>query len=101
MVDYPCSQLQQITETKWKVSFLEQNHLDVMEEIKGMKKDMKDWFNMVNISINEIKRYMFEGGMDDKYAKRKSVDRLWTIVWSVIGFISLWVGGALLSQIFK
>lgn len=37
--------------------------------------------------------------LDNRYAKKASVDKLWTIVWSVIGFFFMGAGGAILSLI--
>lgn len=50
-------------------------------------------------SIDEKLDSLIEG-LDNRYAKKASVDKLWTIVWSVIGFFFMGAGGAILSLIF-
>jgi hypothetical protein len=59
-----------------------------------MMKEIKD-------DVKEIKKYIFEGWMDNKYARKESVARLWTIVRSVIGVICLWAWSYLATLILK
>lgn len=62
-----------------------------MEELKEMNKILNWKFDMI------IERF---SKLDVIFAKKTSVDRLWNIVWSVIGFVFVWAGGAFLSLIF-
>lgn len=61
------------------------------QKIKQMQKDILNIdkkVDRIDIKIDNL-----ISTLDEKYAKKKSVDRLWVIVWSIIGFVftSLWV----------
>jgi hypothetical protein len=66
---------------EWKIKTLEINQVNFMEILKEVKDDVKD-----------IKRYLFEWWLEQNYAKKESVQRLWIIVWSVVWFVftALW-----------
>ena len=70
----PCEQVENIQNLKANQSLF----MEILKEVKG---DVKD-----------IKKYLFEGWLENNYAKRSSVNRLWIIVWSVIWFVftALW-----------
>ena len=68
------------------------------QDRKSMKEDMqelKEWYKLMSWKLDQ-----FIEKLDNRYAKKASVDKLWTIVRSVIGFFFVWAGGAILSLIF-
>lgn len=68
------------------------------EDRKNMKKDMEEIKDAMNEFRSEFKQ--FTESLDNRYAKKSSVDKLWSIVWAVIGFFFVGAGGAILSLIF-
>jgi len=62
------------------------------EDLKEIKQDMK---------VFQVEFKEFTNSLDDKYAKKSSVDKLRHIVWLVIGagFAGLW--GALIKLLIK
>ncbi len=68
------------------------------EDRKNMKQDMNELKDSMNEFRSEFKQ--FTQSLDNRYAKKSSVDKLWSIVWAVIGFFFVWAGGAILSLIF-
>lgn len=86
----PCIQSTEITGIKKDIWFLQDNHGAVMEVIKEIKEDVKD-----------IKKYIFEGGLDGKYARKESVSRLWNFVWAIIWTVATVIGTYLLSKVLK
>ena len=65
------------------------------EVMKQDMKELKDWYKTISSKIDQLVE-----SLDNRYAKKASVDKLWTIVRSVIGFFFVWAGGAILSLIF-
>ncbi len=63
-----------------------------------MKQDMNELKNAMNAFRLEFKQ--FTESLDNRYAKKSSVDKLWTIVWSVIAFFFTGAGGVVISLIF-
>lgn len=90
MTDHNCNQVEKII-SMWKdIEALQTNHKDVMDVINEIRGDVK-----------ELKKYIFEWGMDSKYASKSSVNRLWTIVWGVVWFCAAYFGTVLFAKLFK
>lgn len=85
----PCIQASEIAIIKTQVWFLQQNHIDSMEMMKEIKDDVK-----------EIKKYIFEGGMDSKYASKETVDKhdviLGRVTWALISWLVTMVIGLII-----
>ena len=67
------------------------------QDRKSMKEDMielKEWYKEISWKIDQL-----VSSLDNRYAKKSSVDKLWAIVWSVIGFFFVGAGGAIMSLI--
>lgn len=77
----PCTQQE-------KISNLQSNQNVFMEILKEVKNDVKD-----------IKKYLFEWWLEDNYAKKTSVNRLRTIVWSIIWFFFLAFGAVVIAMV--
>lgn len=90
MTDHPCSQTQTISDLKTNQAVFMEKLNTIWEEQK------KQW-----VLLASIHSFMFEGGMDNKYAKKQSVDRLWTIVWGIIGLFFTGAGVVLINKIFQ
>lgn len=65
------------------------------EVMKQDMQELKEWYKNISSKIDQLVE-----SLDNRYAKKASVDRLWSIVWAVIGFFFVWAGGAILSLIF-
>ena len=79
--DHSCNQ--------WdRIATLETNQSNFMEILKEVKDDVKD-----------IKKYLFEWWLEEHYAKRDSVKRLWAIVWWVISFVFIALGWIVIAMI--
>lgn len=83
MTPHPCSQ-------EAKFVLLQENFVNMKENFAELKHDLGN----VNQKLDQLKI-----DMENTYAKKASVDKLWTIVWSVIGFFFVGAGSAILSLI--
>ena len=50
---------------------------------------LKDGIGKIDSKVDKIDNKIDNliSTLDEKYAKKNSVDRLWVIVWSIIGFV--------------
>lgn len=82
---------QQISSIEKAIALSETDRQRMKEDMK----ELKDWYKTISSKIDQLVE-----SLDNRYAKKASVDKLWTIVRSVIGFFFVWAGGAILSLIF-
>lgn len=82
---------QQISNIEKAIALSETDRQRMKEDMK----ELKDWYKTISSKIDQLVE-----SLDNRYAKKASVDKLWTIVRSVIGFFFVWAGGAILSLIF-
>ncbi len=82
---------QQISNIEKAIALSETDRQRMKEDMK----ELKDWYKIISSKIDQLVE-----SLDNRYAKKASVDKLWTIVRSVIGFFFVWAGGAILSLIF-
>ena len=69
-----------------------------IQDRQEMKKDLENLTENVNAFRDEFRK--FAEGLDNRYAKKTSVDKLWSIVRAVIEFFFTGAGGVILSLIF-
>lgn len=74
---------------------------DRITTLEANNKNVMDLLKNTNEKVEKIYEFIFEWGMEKKYAKKDSVDRLWKIVWSIIGVVFITLGWALLNQIIR
>lgn len=82
---------QQISNIEKAIALSETDRQRMKEDMK----ELKDWYKTISSKIDQLVE-----SLDNRYAKKASVDKLWTIVRSVIWFFFVWAGGAILSLIF-
>lgn len=99
MTTHKCSQENTIKEIQKEVHLSREKDILQSQQIVMLK----DWIENIDKKVDklDLKIDTFIKTLDDKYAKKNSVDRLWVIVWSIIGFVftSLWV--ALITLLLK
>ena len=64
---------------------------------------MKEWFDKLEKKMqgfDEKLDHLVEK-MDQRYASKSSLDKLWGIVWGVIGFVFVALGWALMRLLMK
>ncbi|MBB1557748.1 MAG: hypothetical protein HG439_004665 [candidate division SR1 bacterium] len=90
-------------ELKIALDLFTQDRKKMQEDLKEIKEDMKsiqtEFKEDMKSFQSEFKE--FTNSLDNKYAKKTSVDRLWNIVWMVIGAVFLSLGGAILKMFIK
>lgn len=69
-----------------------------IQDRQEMKKDLENLTENVNGFRDEFRK--FAEGLDNRYAKKTSVDKLWSIVRAVIAFFFTGAGGVIISLIF-
>ncbi len=99
MIQHKCIQEDNIKELRKDVQGSKERDILQSEQIAMLK----DGIGKIDLKVDkiDIKIDNLISTLDEKYAKKKSVDRLWVIVWSIIGFVftSLWV--ALITLLLK
>ena len=69
-----------------------------IQERQEMKKDLENLTENVNAFRDEFRKFV--EGLDNRYAKKTSVDKLWSIGRAVIAFFFTGAGGVIISLIF-
>jgi hypothetical protein len=85
MIQHKCTQEDNIKELRKDVQGSKERDILQSEQIAMLK----DGIGKIDLKVDkiDIKIDNLISTLDEKYAKKKSVDRLWVIVWSIIGFV--------------
>ena len=87
MTPIPCQQVQEIKEIKQETVSLKITTTQLMDLIKNVNENQTEMKN----DIKEIKDYLTVK-IPEMYASKKSLDRVWVIIRSIIWFVftALW-----------
>lgn len=96
--------IEEKTSSQWEdIAALKQNDISMAEKIDDLKKTVSDhhkelkyWQDKLEIKIDN-----FIASADEKYASSKNVKKIWTIIWSIIGFVFTAIWGMLLTLLFN
>jgi len=93
----PCTQEKRIDEIQ--KSLHESDKRDVLQTNEIAM--LKDWINKIDLKVDkiDIKLDKFINTLDKEYAKKSSVNRLWTIVWSIVAFVFTSLGIVIVAMV--